>query len=568
MKFHYFGENTEESKNKLIADHIDEYNKISSFRGFEGVIKVFESFAFTHNGQTIGYIHLMEKLHSTVKDLIQQKKIFTQNDVLDFLNQMDKILYQSHHVIETPLVHSDIKPSNIGIRKNLQGRMEYVLLDFEVSVPIKSKISTNGSARITNFANLKGITLAYAPPEQISAYLNKTGQITTRVDVYAVGAIAAEMLTGVAPNKNEGTGFYYVSLTDLPYIWKEIIYSLCHEDYMQRPSRISDVTNGNKIPRAENRISFLKEDKKLYRYLLIGIGLISVSIVTLLGTYVYSLLYQHTIDDNGGSISEQYSKNAFKITNLENLRINRTILNSPYSAIIDANVSLVNEQSESGICWGYTSSITNIIDCSNPLIKGSGSFRHELLNLSELTSYYTWVYNRSSDGIRYGAHAKFTTLEREQLAFEQSPSFGTIQPNTTLSPADTLLITQPRNTQTQTPQTRAMPASNRLVSNPDVEPIIINSYYPNTPLEAINARVFAYITVRMLIGTSGNVEMVEIDKILAYDYQTNNYVEVNSIGYGIIDLIVIASRRWKFKPAEHQGYIVRSWSSQVFNFGS
>ncbi len=86
------------------------------------------------------------------------------------------------HGQASPVVHRDIKPSNVMIAKD--GRV--VLMDFGIAKVAEGE-------KITRTAGVVG-TYEYMSPEQV------TGQgITPATDVYAVGILAYELLTGDVP---------------------------------------------------------------------------------------------------------------------------------------------------------------------------------------------------------------------------------------------------------------------------------------------------------------------------------------------------------------------------------
>lgn len=86
------------------------------------------------------------------------------------------------HAHRNLLVHRDLKPENVMVSED--GVVK--LLDFGVARPI----STLGDEQ-TRTAPL---TLAYAAPEQLTG-----GTVTTAVDVYALGMVLFELLTGERP---------------------------------------------------------------------------------------------------------------------------------------------------------------------------------------------------------------------------------------------------------------------------------------------------------------------------------------------------------------------------------
>lgn len=85
------------------------------------------------------------------------------------------------------IIHRDLKPSNILVNEEGQVR----LLDFGIA-----KLLSEGEAKETELTRLSGraLTPEYAAPEQVGG-----AAITTAADVYALGVILYETLTGVRP---------------------------------------------------------------------------------------------------------------------------------------------------------------------------------------------------------------------------------------------------------------------------------------------------------------------------------------------------------------------------------
>jgi serine/threonine protein kinase len=86
------------------------------------------------------------------------------------------------------ITHRDLKPANIVVHRYESGERVYKVIDFGLAT-----MKTGDATRLTDPGFFLG-TLAYAAPEQI-----RGDDVTPATDVYALGVIAYEMLTGSRP---------------------------------------------------------------------------------------------------------------------------------------------------------------------------------------------------------------------------------------------------------------------------------------------------------------------------------------------------------------------------------
>jgi len=99
-----------------------------------------------------------------------------------------KVCSAVHHAHQHGVVHRDIKPANVLVEENGAPKV----LDFGVA---RLEVADEPRSQLTVAGDVVG-TLAYMSPEQVSG---RVAAVDTRSDVYSLGMLLYELLTGALP---------------------------------------------------------------------------------------------------------------------------------------------------------------------------------------------------------------------------------------------------------------------------------------------------------------------------------------------------------------------------------
>jgi serine/threonine-protein kinase len=164
------------------------------------------------------YIVMELLLGETLADRVRRAGPLPVAEAVDFVLQATKPLAQMH---DEGIVHRDVKPSNLFLARDADGRERIKLLDFGVAAfqqPVFQPPVGRADSSLTLSEVVVG-TPRYMAPEQVRA----AKQVDARADVWALGVTLYELLAGTAPFDGQ------------------TVLAVLHQIERQEPRRLADV---------------------------------------------------------------------------------------------------------------------------------------------------------------------------------------------------------------------------------------------------------------------------------------------------------------------------------------
>lgn len=141
-------------------------------------------------------------------DLLEQRGPVEPSRVRSILQQVCAALLEAH---EHGVLHRDIKPANIMVYRHMNVGDLVKLLDFGIAKPIGDEAPSEG---LTTAGIVLG-TPRYMSPEQISG-----SRLDASSDIYSLGLVAFELLTGASPIEAESrSGIVREQLSPRQFEW-------------------------------------------------------------------------------------------------------------------------------------------------------------------------------------------------------------------------------------------------------------------------------------------------------------------------------------------------------------
>ncbi|MEZ5964240.1 MAG: serine/threonine-protein kinase [Planctomycetota bacterium] len=152
-----------------------------------GIAQVFEAGTFVDGSRTLPYfaMELIEAAQS-ITEFAAAERLDTRQRIELFLPVLEAVA----HGHQRGVIHRDLKPANVLVGAN--GHVK--VIDFGVARASGGQL--DGRSLATEHGQMIG-TLEYMSPEQIEA---DPSRIDTRTDVYSLGVVLYELLTGRLPH--------------------------------------------------------------------------------------------------------------------------------------------------------------------------------------------------------------------------------------------------------------------------------------------------------------------------------------------------------------------------------
>src|SRR3954470_5004561 len=136
-----------------------------------------------------------------LRELLHREGEFEPERAIRLVEQVAAALDSAH---EAGLVHRDVKPGNVLVRQEEEGEHAYIC-DFGLARHVSSVSSLTGERGFVG-------TIDYVPPEQIQG-----ATLDGRADVYSLGCVLFELLTGKRPFDRESElSVVFAHLNDPP----------------------------------------------------------------------------------------------------------------------------------------------------------------------------------------------------------------------------------------------------------------------------------------------------------------------------------------------------------------
>ncbi len=175
-----------------IIARFDAERQALALMNHDGIAKVFDA-GTTDDGRPFFVMELVEG--APITQFCDERKLDTQQRLVLFVSVCQAV----QHAHQKGVLHRDLKPSNVLVTE-VDGQALPKIIDFGLAKAIGEPSS--GRTDLTRLGQVLG-TLQYMSPEQASL---TSRDIDTRADIYSLGVLLYELLTGSTPLERERIG--------------------------------------------------------------------------------------------------------------------------------------------------------------------------------------------------------------------------------------------------------------------------------------------------------------------------------------------------------------------------
>jgi serine/threonine protein kinase len=182
------------SHDPAVATRLQAEKQALALMNHSGIARIFDAGA-TPDG--FPYFVLEYIPGETLTDYCDNRKLTLE----DRLHLMVRVCQAVQHAHQKGIIHRDLKPSNILVGEE-DGRPVPKIIDFGIAKAVQREKDA-ATAHSADSGDIVG-TPAYMSPEQITL----GEDVDTRTDIYALGMILYELLTGRGPFESEGASLF------------------------------------------------------------------------------------------------------------------------------------------------------------------------------------------------------------------------------------------------------------------------------------------------------------------------------------------------------------------------
>lgn len=141
-----------------------------------------------------------------LRSVIRERAPLPVGEAIDYLLQACDAILEAH---AQGIVHRDIKPANIFVTNRPNGSPLVKVLDFGIAKVLAPEGAASPQDSITETGQVLG-SPQYMPPEQFRSLRNAD----SRSDIWALGIVAYELLTGERPFRGDGMAAILLSVVE------------------------------------------------------------------------------------------------------------------------------------------------------------------------------------------------------------------------------------------------------------------------------------------------------------------------------------------------------------------